>query len=90
MAYLGLLTINGPTNDKINCKHHITFDEVREAIQWPAPTEVTWEDHPYYGWRLLAYGIVAAGRGVFCVLKPVPPWDDYADTWEVQTARWVD
>jgi hypothetical protein len=89
-VHLGRLVIDDAIDDKLRRKHNITFQDVVEAIQWPAHAEAGWEFHPDYGWRVVAYGTVAAGRGVICYLKPLPEWDDYADTWEVRTARWVD
>lgn len=88
--YLGLLTIDEQTRDKLHRKHNITFDDVVEAIQYPARAEAGWEDHPDYGWRVVAVGTNATGRPVICYLVPVPEWDDYADTWEIKTARWVE
>jgi hypothetical protein len=90
VAYLGRLVIDDQIRRKIQAKHHITFDDVVEAIQYPAKAEAEWEDHPDYGRRLVAGGAVATGRRVLCILKPVPLWDPHADTWDIKTARWVD
>lgn len=87
--HLGQLVANESTRDKLRRKHHLDFEDVVEAVQWPARARAAWEDHPHYGRRLLAVGSVASGRRVFCVLKPVPDWDEHADTWTVQTARWI-
>lgn len=86
--YFGQLVIDEPTNAKLNSKHHITFDQVKDAILWPAHPRAKWENHPYYGRRVVAYG-EAAGEPVLCILKPVPEHDENADTWEVKTARWL-
>lgn len=87
---MGRLIIDEETRDKLHRKHSITFEDVVEAIQWPARAQAAWEDHPDYGLRLVAHGSVAAGRDVICVLRPVPDWDDNADTWDVKTARWLE
>jgi uncharacterized DUF497 family protein len=88
-VHLGRLVIDGPTRQKIHRKHNITFDEVVEAIQWPARARAAWEQHDAYGMRLVVVGSVATGREVLCILKPMPEWDDNADTWDIQTARWM-
>lgn len=91
MVYLGRLVIlDDSVNDKLHQKHHITYDEVVEALQYPARAQAGWDDHPDYGWRVVAIGSVASGRRVIGILKPVPNWDDHADTWDIQTARWVE
>jgi hypothetical protein len=91
VVYLGRLVIlDEGVIDKLHKKHNITFDEVVEALQWPARARAAWEDHPHYGRRLVANGSVASGRSVLGILKPVPEWDDRADTWDVKTARWVE
>ena len=82
--------IDEPIRDKLNRKHNITFAAVVEAIQYPARADAAWEEHPDYGRRVVAVGAVASGRRVLCILKPSPEWDDHADTWNIQTARWVD
>lgn len=89
--YFGELRIDPATEDKLHRKHNgITLDEVKEAIQAPAETQAGWEEHEEHGWRVIALGKVAGGRRVLCALVPIPEWDDYADTWMVKTARWVE
>jgi uncharacterized DUF497 family protein len=88
-VHLGRLVIDEPTRDKLHRKHDITFEDVVEAIQWPARARAAWEEHEVYGRRLVAVGSVASRRQVICILKPMPEWDDNADTWDVKTARWV-
>jgi hypothetical protein len=90
-VYLGQLVIDPEIEDKLHRKHKgITFADVVEAIQWPAKALAAWEDHPVHGRRVVALGTVASGRRVICCLDPIPDWDEYADTWKVRTARWVD
>lgn len=88
--HLGRLVIEPEIEDKLHRKHHITYNDVVEAIQWPARAQAAWEDDPDYGLRVIAVGTVAAGRGVITVLKPIPEWDDFADTWDIRTARWIE
>jgi hypothetical protein len=91
VVYLGrLVVLDEGVIDKLHQKHNITFDAVVEALQWPARADAAWEPHEAYGWRLVARGSVASGRRVLGILKPVPEWDDHADTWDVKTARWVE
>jgi hypothetical protein len=88
-VYFGLLTIDEPTNAKLNNKHHIRFEQAQAAIQWPARLRrAKWEDHPKYGRRMVTVG-ETEGKPVLCILKPVPAYDENADTWEIQTARWL-
>jgi len=87
-VYFGLLIIDEATNAKINGKHHIRFDQVQAAIQWPARPHAKWEDHPKHGRRVVAHGQTDGGR-VVCILNPVPEYDENADTWEIRTAQWL-
>lgn len=91
--YIGLLRIEPEIEAKINAKHNITFDQVKDAIQWPAQAEAEWDDDPDYGRRLVAFGISAEGRPVIAYLVPlIPYWEDEdaADTWDIRTARFVE
>lgn len=87
--YLGILEFDPSIRSKVNGKHHVTPDEVREALQWPARAETAWEEHPEHGRRVVALGSTADGREVVAWLLPLPHWDDGTDTWIVKTARWV-
>jgi hypothetical protein len=91
VVYLGRLVIlDAAVADKLRQKHHITYEQVVEALQYPARAEADWEDHPDYGRRVVALGSVASGRVVLGIVKPLPYWDEQADTWDIQTARWVE
>jgi len=87
-VYLGLLVISQQTNAKISSKHGISFDQVKDAIQWPARPRAKWENHPKHGRRVVAVG-ATEGKPVFCTLKPLPEYDENADTWEITTALWL-
>ena len=89
--YLGRLVIlDASVADKLQQKHHITYDEVVEALQYPAKADAVWDNDPVYGLRVVAKGSVADGRQVIGYLEPLPWWDDHADTWDIKTARWVE
>ena len=88
--YIGLIVADLSTIAKINEKHHLTLDEVREALQWPAPARVGYEDHPEPGGRWIAVGTVAGGRDLIAALLPSPMFaGSGADTWVLKTARWI-
>ena len=87
--HLGQLVIDESVRAKLNTKHNISFDEVKEAIQHPARARAKWDNHPVHGRRVAAIGTVASGRAVLCILIPVPEYDENADTWLVKTARWL-
>jgi hypothetical protein len=88
-VYFGLLVATPVTKAKLNGKHNITTEQVRAAIQWPARLRrAKWDDHPRYGRRMVTVGDTQ-GKPVLCILKPIPEYDENADTWEIQTARWL-
>lgn len=69
---------------KINSKHGVTLDEVREAILAPSRLRrAAWIWDADRGSRLVAEGVARSGRHVRVVLYPV----DTADgTWRLATA----
>lgn len=83
-VWIGRVVIDPAAEAKINGKHNVTFDEVREAVEVGAATAARWHDHPLYGTRLLARGLTAAGRNLIVTLVPV---DRDEETWECKTAR---
>lgn len=89
-VYLGLIDADPSVIDKIQRKHNITLDEVREALQWPAAARAAADDHSEHGWRVIAVGETATGRTVIAALLPAPPWAGRAaETWTLKTARWL-
>jgi hypothetical protein len=66
---------------KIQSKHGITPDEVREACH--RPRQARWHDHPEHGRRLLVLGRTAGGRKLKIILQPVDPDDGH---WRLRTA----
>lgn len=55
---------------KINQKHNVTLEEVREAALLGAADQVAWHNHPERGWRLLVKGKTADGQPLNIVLYP--------------------
>lgn len=84
VIYIGLVLIDPSVEAKINEKHNVTPDEVREAIQWPARARAVWEDHPDHGLRVIAVGTTWTGRTLMAVLQPVHEADG---TWRLRSAR---
>lgn len=88
--YIGRLVIDPGIVAKLNMKHQVTMDELRDALQWPARVHAAVEDHPDHGVRWLALGMTAGSREVLATLLPTPSWEgERADSWVVKTARWV-
>lgn len=73
--------------EKINSKHGLTEQDIRDLAQWPArPLRVFWiglDDDPR-GPRAVVLGKVADGRTVKVVLYPVD--NDFEGTWRLGTA----
>jgi hypothetical protein len=88
--YIGKAIIDPPIVAKLNTKHQVTQDELREALEWPAKVRVAREVHPEHGLRWIALARTATSREVIATLLPAPYWEgEEADTWVVKTARWV-
>jgi hypothetical protein len=88
--YIGGVIIDPSIVAKLNTKHQVTQDELREALQWPAEVQVVREVHPEHGLRWIALATTATSREVLATLLPAPYWEgEEADTWVVKTARWV-
>jgi hypothetical protein len=81
--YIAVIVCSARVLEKINSKHGVSIDEVRDAFQWPAtPTRASWVlDHR--GRRLAVEGFAARGRVVRAVLYPV---DVAQGTWRLGTA----
>ena len=80
-VYIGLIMISPATEVKIQSKHGITPDEVREACS--APIASGWHTDQVKGRRLLLTGRTAGGRLLKVVLQPVDVRDG---TWSLRTA----
>lgn len=85
--YIAHIECSVLVSGKINSKHGITEQDVRDAIQWPArPLRAFWvglQDDPR-GPRAVAIGQIPDGRVIKAVLYPVE--DQFAGTWRLGTA----
>jgi hypothetical protein len=73
---------------KVQTKHNIDPDEVREAICFGKHRRASWDEHPEYGRRLIVIGDNYAGVSIVAYLKPINEADG---TWECRTAMiWKD
>lgn len=72
--------------EKINNKHGVTEQDVRDAVQWPARPVAYWigVNDDLRGPRAVAIGRTAAGVIIQVVLYPVG--DPVEDTWRLGTA----
>ncbi len=72
---------------KINSKHGITEQDIRDVVQWPArPSKAFWiglDDDPR-GPRAVAIGTLLDGRMIKVVLYPVD--GPFEGTWRLGTA----
>lgn len=75
---------------KLSGKHHVTEDDVRALLQWPARPRVAFDTDPEHGPRWVALVVLAGGAEFFAALLPVPWYDgDSATRWELVTAYWL-
>lgn len=72
--------------DKIASKHHVTEQEVREALVLTRLGRASWDHDVDKGWRLLATGTTYSGRPLNAVLYPA---DETNGTWWLATAMWA-
>jgi hypothetical protein len=88
--YIGRVIVDPGVVAKLNTKHQVTHDEVREALEWPAKVRVAIEDHPQHGRRWVVVGQTGSSRELIAALLPTPEWEgDRADTWVLKTGRWI-
>jgi hypothetical protein len=85
--YLGEILCPHAVIEKINSKHGLTEQDIRDAVQWPArPDRTYWiglADDPR-GPRAVAVGRTADGRRIKLVLYPVD--GPFEGTWRLGTA----
>lgn len=74
--------------EKIQSKHGITPQEVRDACQAPSRyRKAAWHQHEKHGLRVIVFGDARPGRTIKVILYPV----DIADgTWRLGTALAAD
>jgi len=83
--YIGLIECSTAVEAKINGKHGLSLQDVRDAVQWPArPLRLSWlsADVDPRGPRLAVEGRTSDGRILKAVLYPV----DDQGTWRLGTA----
>ncbi|MFT4262062.1 MAG: hypothetical protein QM572_01645 [Nocardioides sp.] len=75
---------------KLAGKHHLSEDDVRELIPWPARIPVAFDDDPRHGPRWVALIRLSGGEEFFAALTPRPEYDgERATSWELITAYWL-
>ena len=78
------LKISRATAEKISRKHHITGQEVRDAVVCVRGLRFTWDDDPERGLRALVETEIR-DHVVIVVLYPKPT-DAYGDAWNLGSA----
>ncbi len=87
-VWIAQVKFDPETASKVQTKHNISPDEVREAICFGRHRRVFWDEHPYYGRRLIVIGDNYRGESIIAYLKPINQADG---TWECRTAMpWED
>jgi hypothetical protein len=84
VQWIAVVELADDIEAKVNMKHSITADEIREAVCLTSDVQQRWHDHPVYGRRLYVRGATYEGRQLLVVLKPAPGGAD--GVWECQTA----
>jgi hypothetical protein len=83
-VYIAEIVISDAMAEKIQSKHGVAPDEVREACQAPNRyRRAAWHTHPEYGRRLIVFGSTRAGRIIKVILQPVDLTDG---VWRLRTA----
>ena len=77
------LKISRATADKISQEHHITGQEVKDAVVCVHGLRFTWDDDPERGLRALVETVIRVP--VIVVLYPRPA-DAYGDSWSLGSA----
>jgi hypothetical protein len=87
--YIAWLDIDQETIAKLCQQHHVTEDEVRALLQWPARPQARYDDDEVHGprWLALAYH---EGNPFFAALDPLPEWEgENAELWSLRSAYWL-
>lgn len=79
--YIGHVEISASMAEKIQAKHNVTPDEVREVCHGRPGKR--WDADPVHGERLLVLGTTSTGRRLRIILQPVDVTDG---TWRLRTA----
>jgi hypothetical protein len=83
-VYIAEIRIAAAIDRKIRTKHHVTPEEVREALVLRRDVEARWEKHPVHGERVVALGRTYAHRLILAALYPI---DENDGVWSLMTAR---
>jgi len=83
VAYIAVLRCSEETEEKINSKHHVALDQVREAVVLTPVRSSGWDLDPVRGARLLVAGTTYEGHVLNVVLYPV---DEDEGIWDLGTA----
>jgi hypothetical protein len=80
-VYIGWVEISPAMAEKLQSKHGVTPDDVRDACS--LPIRPRWNNHPKHGYRLLLTGRTRHGTLLKVILQPVDVRDG---TWRLRTA----
>lgn len=84
IAYIAVVEPAGSTKmELIASRHHVTLDEIREAVVLCEVSASAWDYDSERGWRLFVTGTTYQGRELFVVLFPV---DEGDGLWRLGTA----
>jgi hypothetical protein len=86
-VWIAQVEIDPEIASKVQTKHNISPDEVREAICFGAHRDARWHTHDQYGRRLIVIGDNYAGRSIVAYLKPI---NEAEGIWECRTAMALD
>jgi len=81
--WIGRIDFDPATAAKINVKHNLTEDQIREAVSFGHSESAVFNDSTPYGPRLQVIGTTADGTRVEAWLRPVDRTDGH---WECMTA----
>jgi uncharacterized DUF497 family protein len=82
--YIADIKIAARIEAKINTKHNVTFEEVKEAFLLRGDVDARWENHAVHGLRIVALGTTASKRMLIAAFYPI---DSKEGIWALATAR---
>lgn len=86
-VWVAVLHISTRTAEKIASRHHLTRDEVRDAVVCVSGLTFAWHSHPDRGDRIII-SVEIRGRPALVVLYPTN--DAAGDAWSLGSAYFVD
>ena len=87
VIWVAILRISWRTLQKIQQKHNLEADEVRQAVVCVPSLRFVWDDHPERGRRAIIETLIR-GRRALVVLYP--SGDPADDSWHLGSAYFVD